>query len=89
MVREKYQNPNWFRDCTFDLAPVGHQLYTVQALVSETVTISLILCIAKDKTESTDKKIFPTLKEHNPTLQPGTIKVDFERTAPNAFKQNF
>ena len=67
--------PNWFFDGTFDSAPIGHQLYTVDALVSETVTIPLIFCITKYKTELTYRKILSTLKEHNPSLQPETIMI--------------
>ena len=83
----RYQN--WFCDGTFDSAPIGHQLYTVHSLVSETVTIPLIFCITKDKTELTYRKIFSTLKEHYPSLQPETIMIDFERASINAIEQNF
>ena len=88
-IRLLARYPNWFCDGTFDSAPIGHQLYTVHVLVSETVTIPLIFCIAKYKTELTYRKIFSTLKEHNPSLQPETIMIDFERAALNALEQNF
>ena len=71
--------PNWFCDGTFDSAPLGYQLYTVHALLTETVTIPLIFCIAKNKTEVTYNQIFSTLKERDPSLQPDTIMIDFER----------
>ena len=57
--------PHWFCDGTFDSAPIGYQLYTIHALLNETVTIPLVFCIAKDKTEVTYNQIFSTLKEHN------------------------
>ena len=34
-IRMLARYPNWFCDSTFDSAPIGHQLYTVHALVSE------------------------------------------------------
>ncbi|KAI6647456.1 hypothetical protein LOD99_12452 [Oopsacas minuta] len=42
---------DWFCDGTFNSAPIGYQLYTIHALVSESATISLIFCIAKQKYE--------------------------------------
>ena len=47
-IRMLARYPNWFCDGTFDSAPIGHQLYTVHSLVSETGTILLIFCITKD-----------------------------------------
>ena len=81
--------PHWFCDGTFDSAPIGYQLYTIHALLNETVTIPLVFCIAKDKTELTYNQIFATLKEHNPSLNPASIMIDFERAALNALTQNF
>ena len=81
--------PHWFCDGTFDSAPIGYQLYTIHALLNETVTILLVYCIAKDKTELTYNQIFATLKEHNPSLNPASIMIDFERAAFNALTQNF
>ena len=81
--------PNWFFDGTFDNAPLEYQLYTVHALLTETVTIPLIFCIAKNKTEVTYNQIFSTLKESDTSLQPDTIMIDFERAALNALTQNF
>ena len=37
----------------------------------------------------TYRKIFSTLKEHYPSLQPETIMIDFERASINAIEQNF
>ena len=76
--------PHWFCDGTFDSAPIGYQLYTIHVLLNETV-----FCIAKDKTEVTYNKIFSTLKEHNPLLNPASIMIDYERAALNALTQNF
>ena len=81
--------PHWFCDGTFDSAPIGYQLYTIHALLNETVTIPLVYCLAKDKTELTYNQIFATLKEHNPSLNPASIMIDFERAAFNALTQNF
>ena len=79
--------PHWFCDGTFDSAPIGYQLYTILVLLNETVTI--VFCIAKDKTEVTYNKIFSTPKEHNPLLNPALIMIDYERAALNALTQNF
>ena len=81
--------PNWFCDGTFDSAPVGYQLYTIHALLNETVTIPLVFCISKSKTEVVYKEIFSTLKENFPMLNPATIMFDYERAAINAFTQVF
>lgn len=70
-------------------APIGYQLYTIHVLLNETVTIPMVFCIAKDKTEVTYNKIFSTLKEHNPLLNPASIMIDYERAALNALTQNF
>ena len=43
----------------------------------------------QDKTELTYRKIFSTLKEHYPSLQPETIMIDFERASTNVIEQNF
>ena len=88
-IRMLARYPNWFCDGTFDSAPLGYQLYTVHALLTETVTIPLIFCIAKNKTEVTYNQIFSTLKERDPSLQPDMIMIDFERAALNALTQNF
>ena len=78
---------NWFCDGTFDSAPIGYQLYTIHALVSDTVTIPLIFCIEKNKNESTYREIFYCLKELDVTLNPRSIMLDFERAAINAVSQ--
>ena len=81
--------PNWFCDGTFDSAPVGYQLYTIHTLLNETVTIPLVFCISRSKTEVVYKEIFSTLKENFPMLNPATIMFDYERAAINAFAQVF
>ena len=79
--------PHWFCDGTFDSAPIGYQLYTIHVLLNETVTIPTVFCIAKDKTEVTYNKIFSTLKEHNPLLNPASIMIDYEKAALNTLTQ--
>ena len=81
--------PNWFRDGTFDSAPLGYQLYIIHALLTESVTIPLIFCIDKNKTETVYNRIFSTLKEHNPNLDPDTIMFDYEKEAINALSTTF
>ena len=83
-IRMLARYPNWFCDGTFDSAPIGYQLYTIHALLSETVTIPLVFCIAKNKNEVTYNQIFSMLKEHNPSLIPETIMIDFEIAAINS-----
>ena len=86
-VLNRYRD--WFCDGTFDSAPIGFQLYTIHALVSETVTIPLIFCIARQKNEITYREIFSSIKEFNVTLNPRSIMLDFERAAINAMAQHF
>ena len=84
-----YRYKNWFCDGTFDSAPIEYQLYTIHALVSETVTIPLIFCIAKNKSETTYSSIFSCLKEIDATLNPKSIMLDFERAAINSVTKLF
>ena len=88
-IRMLARYPNWFCDGTFDSAPIGYQLYTIDALLSETVTIPLVFCIAKHKNEVTYNRMFSKLKEQNASLNPETIMIDFERAALNSLTQNF
>ena len=88
-IRMLDRYPNWFCDGTFDSAPLGYQLYTIHALLTESVTIPLIFCIAKNKTETVYTRIFSTLKEHNSNLDPNTIMVDYEKAAINALSTTF
>ena len=80
---------HWFCDGTFDSAPIGYQLYTIHALISNTVTIPLVFCIARNKNEATYDKILTSLKEIDPTLNPESVMIDFERAAINAIARNF
>ena len=77
--------PNWFCDGTFDSVHLGYQFYRIHEFLTESVTIPLIFCIAKNKTDT----VYATLKEHNPNLDPETIMVVYERTAINALSTTF
>ena len=73
---------HWFCDGTFDSAPIGYQLYTIHALISNTITIPLVFCIARNKNEATYDKILTSLKEIDQTLNPESVMI-------NAIARNF
>ena len=39
---------NWFCDGTFDVAPLGYQLYTIHALVDENRTVPLVYTVTEN-----------------------------------------
>ena len=67
----------WLCDGTFDSPPVGKQLYTIHALVTNNKTLPTVYCLTSKKDEQTYEFIFNSLKDRN--LNPTSISVDFER----------
>lgn len=75
----------WLCDGTFDSPPVGKQLYTIHALVTNNKTLPMVYCLTSKKDEQTYERIFNFLKERN--LNPTSISVDFERAVINSIKK--
>ena len=78
----------WFADGTFDSAPLGKQLYTIHAIISETKTLPLVHCITSKKDEKTYDEIF-TFFNNKGIQDPDSIIVDFERATINSIKKGF
>ena len=79
----------WFCDGTFDSAPLGKQLYSIHALLSENKTVPLLYCITSSKSEGNYNSIFKFIREVAGHLNVTSITVDFEKAAINAIRTNF
>lgn len=78
----------WFCDGTFDSAPLGKQLYSIHALITENKTVPLLYCVTHSKSEADYDLIFNFIKEGR-NVNVTSITVDFEKAAINSIKRNF
>ena len=62
------ENRHWCCDGTFDSAPEGQQLFTIQVLINSTHTVPLVYCITDRKDEETYIRILEHLKTKRPDL---------------------
>ncbi|CAK8697796.1 unnamed protein product [Clavelina lepadiformis] len=80
---------NWFCDGTFDVAPLGYQLYTIHALVNENRTVPLVYTLTENKSEAVHNRILCLLEQQRPGIAPETVTIDFEMAAYNAISSSF
>ena len=83
------ENRHWCCDGTFDSAPEGQQLFTIQVLINSTHTVPLVYCITDRKDEETYIRILEHLRTKRPDLAPLSITMDFELAASNAMSTVF
>lgn len=79
---------HWFSDGTFDVAPLGFQLYTIHCLLVNSSTVPLVYILANNRSKESYDFIFSTLKSRR-QLDPVSITVDFERSAIISIRENF
>ena len=80
---------SWFCDGTFSVVPdLFTQLYTIHA-EKDGVIFPCIYALLPDKTEAIYDRLFKKLLEIEPSLNPFTIMIDFEKAAVNALEENF
>ena len=80
---------NWFADGTFSVVPGQFfQLYTIHC-EKDGYIIPCLYGLLTNKRETTYRKLFRTLIDIEPALNPTHIMVDFEKAALNALEENF
>jgi len=80
---------NWFCDGTFDVAPLGYQLYTIHAVFDQHRTVPLVYVVTENKSEAVYNRIFRLLEQKRPGIVPETVTTDFEIAAYNALSSSF
>ena len=76
----------WLADGTFKVVPtLFFQLYSVHFEFGKGICPAAIYCLMTNKTVQTYERVLNELKRLIPLAAPGSILVDFERAAINAF----
>jgi len=78
------QNPHWFMDGTFKVAPeLFVQLFTIHALVDRRA-MPMMYVLLQSKSQADYERVFRKLLQSRNTLAPSSILLDFERATLQA-----
>ena len=80
---------NWYCDGTFSVVPdLFLQLYTIHAEKDGNI-FPCIYALLPNKSEAIYDKLFKKLLEIEPSFNPVTVMIDFEKASLNALEENF
>lgn len=80
---------HWFIDGTFKVAPeLFMQVFTIHGLVDHRA-LPMVYVLMTNKTEESYFRVFDTLKNLQPALNPQSVMSDFEKASQNAVRRAF
>ena len=80
---------HWFIDGTFKVAPeLFMQVFTIHGLV-DNQALPLVYVLLTNKTEASYFRVFDSLKNLQPALNPQSVMSDFEKASQNAVERAF